>query len=110
MAWCVDTLKIIGEGRVEKSTLCNFEFFLGYLEDFLVIDERFEIEIKIIIFPQSLFEETFFGTENPLHTMHFIKYREGKEDWIKQKDIQLIAEEYKKRTGKQLSVTEIFRC
>ncbi len=27
MVWCVDTLKIVGEGKVEKSNLCNFELF-----------------------------------------------------------------------------------
>lgn len=106
MAWCVDTLKIIGEGEVEKSTLCNFEFDLGYLEHFLVINKESSIEIKVIIFPKALYEQKFLGKETDLYTMHFIKYREGMEDWIKQRDIELIAREYKKITGKQLKITQ----
>ncbi|MEH6949530.1 hypothetical protein V7068_21180 [Bacillus sp. JJ634] len=106
MAWCVDTLKIVGEGQVEKSRLCNFEFDLGYFDNFLVIDKKRRIVIKTIIFPEALFEQTFFGKEDSLYTMHFIKYREGKADWIEQSDIELIAKEYKKRTGKKLSFTQ----
>ncbi len=80
--------------------------YLGYFDNFLVVDEDHGIIIKTIIFPEALFEQTFFGKENKLYTMHFIKYRQGKEDWIQQSDIELIAKEYKKRTGKQLSVTQ----
>ncbi len=108
MVWYVDTLKIVGEGQVEKSNLCNFEFDLGYFDNFLVIDKKLGIVIKTILFPKSLFEQKFFGKETDLYTMHFIKYREGMADWIKQSDIELIAREYKKRAGKQLSFTQKF--
>ena len=96
MIWCVDTLKIVGEGKVEKSNLCNFEFDLGYFDNFLVVDRDLGIIIETILFPEALFDQTFFGKENKLYTMHFIKYRQGKEDTIQQSDIELIAKEYNK--------------
>jgi len=100
MTWCVDTLKIVGEGKIEKSSLCNFEIDLGYFNNFLLIDKEFGEVIKVIVFPGALFEKTFFGKEKSLHNMHFIKYKEGQPHWIQQKDIELIAKEYKKLIGK----------
>ncbi len=59
MTWCVDTLKIIGEGLVEKSNLCSFELDLVTFNNFLIINKEFEVVIKVIVFSQPLFESTF---------------------------------------------------
>ncbi|MED4400049.1 hypothetical protein ABET41_10805 [Metabacillus fastidiosus] len=106
MAWCVDTLKIVGEGKIEKSNLCNFELDLGYYDNFVIINEKFGEVIKIIIFPEKLFEKTFLGENIDRYTMHFIKYKEGQPWWITEEDIRLIAKEYHKRSGKKLKLIE----
>lgn len=104
MTWCVDTLKIIGEGLVEKSNLCSFELDLGTFNNFLIINNEFEVVIKVIVFSQPLFESTFFGENIQLPSMHFIKYKEGKPRWITENDINLIAIEYQKRCRKKLKI------
>ena len=102
MAWCVDTLKIIGKGKVEKSNLCNFEMDLGYFDNFLIINKDIGEVIKIIIFPEKIFEKTFLGEDNSLYTIHFIKYIHGMPTWINDQDVKLIAKEYNKINGKKL--------
>jgi hypothetical protein len=57
LPWCVRTLKIVGPGEVEVSDLCNFEFCDGYFDRFLITDRDHGEEIRIIIFPKSLFDD-----------------------------------------------------
>jgi hypothetical protein len=54
MPWGVKTLKIIGDGLVQKSDLTSFEFPLGHYEDFIVIDKKNGEIIKVVTFPTFL--------------------------------------------------------
>ena len=109
MVWCVNTLKIVGQGEVEKSSLCNFEFDMdsGFLEDFIVIDEDSRNLIKTIVFPSMLFKATFWGESTTSYTMHFLKIRGGMIWDIDDSDISLIAKEYNARTGNKIKLTQI---
>jgi hypothetical protein len=104
MVWCVNTLKIVGEGKVEKSSLCNFEIDLGYIDNFLIVNKELGEIIKVIVFPEKQFEKIFFEEDVTNCNLHFIKFKEGSPTWINEKDIRLIAREYHKRSGKRLLV------
>jgi len=109
MPWCVRSLKVVGEGLVEVSSVCSHEWDEGHFEDFVVVDSDRQEIIQVLIFSKHLFEMKFFGEEIDPYTMHFVKITHGRIDWIQEHDYQVIAEEYRKRTGQTFKVIEAYR-
>lgn len=106
MPWCVRSLKIVGEGLVEVSNVCSHEFDLGHFEDFVIVNPDNEEMIKVLIFSNNLFEMKFFGEKTDLYTMHFVKIKDGMVGCVNQSDYNVIAKEYKVRTGKDFKVIQ----
>ncbi|MCP8968996.1 hypothetical protein [Ectobacillus ponti] len=104
MSWCVRSLKIIGEGLVEVSSVCSHEFVEGHFEDFAVVNPEQQEIIQVLVFAKHLFEMQFFGQKTEIYTMHFVKVKQGKLDWIQESDYQVIASVYNKKVGKQLKI------
>lgn len=107
MPWCLNTLKVIGKGQVEISSLCNFEFDRASEEKvFLVVNKDYNEVIKTLTFKQTTLDKEFYEKKD---TVHFIKVREGMLDHLRPEDFKLIADKYFKETNQKLVILQDYK-
>ncbi|MCM3745359.1 hypothetical protein M3193_14625 [Sporosarcina luteola] len=107
MVWCLDTLKVIGKGQVERSSLCSCEFDMASEEEeFLVINKASRKVINTITFKESAVEKELFGKRD---TVHFIKVTDGLLDHLRPEDFKLISDKYFEMTNQKLSILQSYK-
>lgn len=107
MPWCLNTLKVIGKGQAEISSLCNYEFDLATEEkEFLVVNKDRNEVIKILTFNQSTLDKEFYGKKD---IVHFFKVKEDILDHLRPEDFKLISDEFFKQTNQELTILEKYK-
>ncbi|MFJ7827605.1 hypothetical protein [Psychrobacillus sp. NPDC096623] len=107
MPWCLNTLKVIGKGQVEISSLCNFEFDMASEEEeFLVVNKDRNEVINTLTFKHSILDRELFDKKD---TVHFIKVRDGILDHLKPEDFKLISDKYFNNTKQELTILQDYK-
>ena len=107
MPWCLNTLKVIGKGQAEISSLCSFEFDMASEEEeFLVVNKDRNEVINTLTFKQSSLDKELFDKKD---TVHFIKVKDGILDHLRPEDFKLISDKYFNKTKQKLTIVQDYK-
>ena len=102
MPWFLNSLKVVGKGQAEISSLGTYDFDLASEEKvFLVVNKERDEVIKTLTFNQSTLDKELYGKKD---IVHFFKVKEDILDHLRPEDFKLISDEYFKQTNQELVI------